>query len=324
MGEDGSVLSANLPLQWYEEKEKQREFKAVIGNLLSRSGFRKKGYSPSLKVLFFPEVIQKIPDINEHQKPTKEDIERIAYEYFARYFPEGGETPPRIAYDFAIEGLYVSAIPSSLFAMLSESLPLSFEAYSGALVVAKTFLSQIPPGVRRAFLFYVDGGTALGFYFVSGNLYSLLRLSPLEKITPEERTPDVAKREYVEALAQDLEGLLTRAEEVRFFVAGGWGEHALRELGFSLPYARHTHGGVLEEGGPRGRLFPSALTQRKRSSSRHLSATALSTGRLGCSSWEGWGPTPSSPRKSRGSGKNSPSCARGKPRRLPSRGSWPP
>jgi hypothetical protein len=184
-------------------------------------------------VYVFPEVFQAFSSVSEYHNPSRRDIEALARQEFARFFPGASPDELRVCYSFGMEGTYIAVARGALLDALASIGPNTKSFYSGTLSLAESLARSIEPGVPRAFVFYMEGGTALGVYIVRGKVYRIIRLSSLEAFSPGERLPEAQVREYAQSLEQELDFLATSPEQVQFYVAGAWSEWVLGELGFS-------------------------------------------------------------------------------------------
>jgi hypothetical protein len=189
--------------------------------------------STFLRVYIFPEVFQAFSNVSEYHNPSRRDIEALARQEFARFFPDASPDELRVGYSFGVEGTYIAVVRGALLDALAGIGPNTKGFYSGTLSLAESLARNIPPGVPRAFVFYIEGGTALGVYVVRGRVDRIVRLSSLEALSPGERLPATQVREYAQSLEQELDFLATSPERVQFYVAGAWSELVLGELGFS-------------------------------------------------------------------------------------------
>jgi len=227
----GQTQTATLPLRWYEHIEKVRQvLRDPLQGLLS--GLRVPA-NAFLRVYVFPEVFQAFSSVSEYHNPSRQDIEALARQEFARFFPGTSPDELRVGYSFGVEGTYIAVVRGALLDALAGIGPNTKGFYSGTLSLAESLARSIPPGVARAFVFYIEGGTALGVYIVRSQVYRIVRLSSLEALSPGERLPEAQVREYAQSLEQELDFLATSPERVQFYVAGAWSELVLGELGFS-------------------------------------------------------------------------------------------
>jgi len=227
----GQTQTTTLPLRWYEEIEKVPQLlRDPLRGLLSGL---KVPPSAFLRVYVFPEVFQAFSTVSEYHNPSRQDIEALARQEFARFFPGASPDELRVGYSFGVEGTYIAVVRGALLDALAGIGPNTKGFYSGTLSLAESLARNIPPGVPRAFVFYIEGGAALGVYIARGRVYRILRLSSLEALSPGERLPEAQVREYAQSLEQELDFLATSPERVQFYVAGAWSEWVLGELGFS-------------------------------------------------------------------------------------------
>jgi hypothetical protein len=218
-------------LRWYEHIEKAPQvLREPLQGLLS--GLRVPA-GAFLRVYVFPEVFQAFSSVSEYHNPSRRDIEALARQEFARFFSGASPDELRVAYSFGVEGTYIAVVRGALLDALAGIGPNTKGFYSGTLSLAESLVRNIEPGVPRAFVFYIEGGTTLGVYIVRGRVYRIVRLSSLEALSPGERLPETQAREYAQSLEQELDFLTTSPERVQFYVAGAWSKLVLGELGFS-------------------------------------------------------------------------------------------
>ncbi len=228
---EGRTQTTTLPLRWYENIEKVHQvLREPLRGLLLGLGVPPSAF---LRVYIFPEVFQAFSNVSEYHNPSRQDIEALARQEFARFFPGANPDELRVAYSFGVEGTYIAVVRGALLDALGSIDPNTKSFYSGTLSLAESLARNIPPGVPRAFVFYIEGGTALGVYIVRSQVYRIVRLSSLEALSPGEGLLEAQVREYAQSLEQELDFLATSPERVQFYVAGAWGELLLRELGFS-------------------------------------------------------------------------------------------
>jgi len=223
--------TTTLPLRWYEQIERVPQvLRNPLRGLLSGLGVPPSAF---LRVYIFPEVFQAFSSVSEYHNPSRQDTEALARQEFARFFPGVNPDELRVGYSFGMEGTYIAVVRGALLDALADISPNAKGFYSGTLSLVESLARNIPPGVPRAFVFYIEGGTALGVYIVRGRVYRIVRLSSLEALSPGERLPESQVKEYAHSLEQELDFLATSPERVQFYMAGAWSELALEELGFS-------------------------------------------------------------------------------------------
>jgi hypothetical protein len=248
-------------LRWYEDTEGvPRVLRDPLQGLLS--GLR---VPPNvfLRVYVFPEVFQAFSSVSEYHNPSRQDIEALARQEFARFFPGASPDELRVGYSFGVEGTYIAVVRGALLNALAGIGPNTKGFYSGTLSLAESLARNIPPGVPRAFVFYIEGGTALGVYIVRGQVYRIVRLSSLETLSPGERLPEAQVREYAQSLEQELDFLATSPERVQFYVAGAWSERLLEELGFSEKTTLLSEGDIWGRFDPGQNLLYGTYSSRK-------------------------------------------------------------
>jgi len=257
----GQTQATSLPLRWYEQIEKVPQvLRDPLRGLLS--GLR---VSPSafLRVYVFPEVFQAFSNVSEYHNPSRRDIEALARQEFARFFPGASPDELRVCYSFGMEGTYIAVVRGALLDALASIGPNTKAFYSGTLSLAESLARSIEPGVPRAFVFYMEGGTALGVYIVRGKVYRIVRLSSLEAFSPGERLPEAQVREYAQSLEQELDFLAASPERVQFYVGGAWSEWVLGELGFGEKARPLSEGDIWGRFEPSQNLLYATYTSRK-------------------------------------------------------------